>query len=102
VLDKRLRGREFLDSETYPDATFVAEQFSFSDDSVIAVAGSLSLRGKTLPLTLKASHFNCYMNLLLLHEVCGGDFAAEIERSAFDITAYLPFVADRVRLVVQV
>jgi polyisoprenoid-binding protein YceI len=102
VLDKRLRGAEFLDSEVYPNATFVAEKFSFSGDSLIAVAGSLTLRGKTLPLTLTASHFNCYTNLLLLRQVCGGDFEAEIERSAFGITSYLPFVADRVRLVVQV
>jgi hypothetical protein len=35
-------------------------------------------------------------------EVCGGDFEAEISRSAFGVTHSLPFVADRVRLLVQV
>jgi polyisoprenoid-binding protein YceI len=39
---------------------------------------------------------------MLQREVCGGDFEAEFERSAFGIVFGSPFVADRVRLVIQV
>ena len=35
-------------------------------------------------------------------EVCGGDFEAELLRSDFGMTFGLPFVGDRVRLLVQV
>ena len=35
-------------------------------------------------------------------EVCGGDFEGELLRSDFGATFGLPFVADRVRLLVQV
>ncbi|MBC7480501.1 MAG: polyisoprenoid-binding protein, partial [Rhizobacter sp.] len=41
-------------------------------------------------------------NPLFRREVCGGDFEAQIDRSAFGITHSLPFVADKVRLLIQV
>ena len=46
--------------------------------------------------------FNCYTSPLVRREVCGGDFAAEFDRSDFGITFGLPFVADKVRLLIQV
>jgi polyisoprenoid-binding protein YceI len=51
---------------------------------------------------LKAQRFRCYLNPLFRREVCGGDFEGELVRSAFGITHSLPFVADKVRLLVQV
>ena len=37
-----------------------------------------------------------------LGEVCGGDFETEFARSAFGITHSLPFVADKVRVLIQI
>ncbi len=103
ALDGRLRGPEFLHSEAFPSATFIAEGFAFSGDTVSEVAGSLTLLGKTLPITLKASHFNCYLNPLLLREVCGGDFEATLLRSRWGMDAGLALgIPDSVRLLVQV
>lgn len=103
VLDSRLRGPEALDSEAFPTATFVSERFVFTGDAVIAVAGSLTLRGRTLPLTLKATHFDCYLSPLLAHQVCGGDFEATLQRSRWGIDFGLSLgIPDEVRLLVQV
>ena len=103
ALDSRLRGPEFLDSETYPDATFVAEGFTFSGGKLGAVAGSLTLRGKTLPLTLSASHFNCYLSPLFVRQVCGGDFETTLQRSLWGMDFGLDLgLPDRIRLLVQV
>ena len=103
ALDSRLRGPECLASEAWPSATFVAERFSFTGDAVSAVEGSLSLRGTTLPLTLKASNFNCTLNPLLLREACGGDFEATLQRSRWGVACALDVgVPDSVRLLVQV
>jgi len=59
--------------------------------------------GKTNPVTLKASQFNCYDNPMLKREVCGGDFSADIKRSLWDVKYGLDWgFPDNMRLVVQV
>ncbi len=103
ALDGRLRGRDFLDSEAFPAATFIADGLAFKGGAVSEVAGQLTLRGKTLPLTLKASHFNCYVSPLLVRQVCGGDFEATLQPSRWGVAGGLPIgIADEVRLLVQV
>ena len=37
--------------------------------------------GKTHPVTLKATKFNCYQSPMLKTEVCGGDFETVIDRT---------------------
>jgi len=101
ALDNRLRGADFLDSATYPNASFVAEGFGFAGDTVTEVAGTLTLRGMALPLTLKANNFNCYLSPLLLRETCGGNFEARLQPSRWGL-AVGPVVPDSVRLLVQV
>jgi len=100
--DKHLIGPDFFETEIFPTATFVGDKFSFSGDKVTAVAGTLTLLGKSQPVTLKAVNYNCYDHPLLKREVCGGDFEGELKRSDFGIDYGLPFVADRVRIRVQV
>lgn len=101
--DERLRGLEGFDSTRHPKARFTSERFVFDGDRVAAVEGTLSLAGRSAPLTLKAGHFNCYTNPLFRREACGGDFEAVIRRSTFGIGSAVPApLADEVRLVVQV
>ena len=104
VLDARLCGTELLDCEAHPQAVFRAAQFSFGDSGLPTQAiGSLTLRGTTQPLVLRARRFNCYPNLLLLREVCGGDFEATLEPAAFGIpTGGASGLPERIPLVIQV
>lgn len=103
VLDALLRRDDLLASGPHPQAFLVAEQFSLADDGAVqAVAGELTLRGTGAGLRLVAQRFRCYTHPLLRREVCGGDFEGTLTRSAFGITHSLPFVADSVRLLVQV
>ena len=101
AFDALLRGESLLDSERHPTARFVGERFDFDGDRVSAVAGTLTLRGRTQPLTLRATRFACYANPLFQREVCGGDFEAVLRRSDFGIGA-APGVPDELRLLVQV
>ena len=68
---------------------------------LLEVRGEFTLRGVKQPLTLRATRFACEQREMLQREVCGGDFEAEVERSAFGAVFGLPFVADRVRIVIQ-
>jgi polyisoprenoid-binding protein YceI len=103
AFDKHLQSKDFFNSAEHPTARFVADKFSFSGDKVSEVAGSLTLLGKTNPVTLKATNFGCYMNPMLKVEVCGGDFETTIVRSQWGMGWGLNFgFSDTVRLVVQV
>ncbi len=103
AFDKHLRGTDFFDVEKYPTAKFVADKFVFNGDKVSEVSGSLTLLGKTNPVTLKASQFNCYQNPMLKREVCGGDFETTIDRTAYGMNYGIQWGFPKdVRLVVQV
>ena len=100
--DGIIRGPYLLSTAQYPTAYFVASQFAFDGDRIRAVTGEFTLRGVSQPLTLRALRFSCRNATEPAREVCGGDFEGEVLRSAFGITHSLPFVADRVRLQVQI
>ena len=103
AFDKHLQSKDFFNSAEFPTAKFVADKFSFNGDKVSEVAGTLTLLGKTNPVTLKATNFGCYQNPMLKVEVCGGDFETTITRSQWGMNWGLNFgISDAVRLVVQV
>ncbi len=103
VFDSRLREADLLASTEHPQASFVADNFRFDGGQLIEVRGRFTLRGVSQPLSLRALRFACEPRALLSQrEVCGGDFEAAIERSAFGASFGTPFVADRVRIVIQV
>jgi polyisoprenoid-binding protein YceI len=100
--DGHLKSKDFFDVANHPTARFQASGFTFEGDKVTSVKGTLTLLGKTQPVELKASRFNCYDNPMLKREVCGGDFETTIQRSQFGSTYGLPGIPDNVRLLVQV
>ncbi len=103
AMDKHLQGADFFDVARFPTAKFVGDKFVFSGDKVTEVAGMLTLRDKTMPVTLKASNFNCYMNPMFKREVCGGDFETTIQRSQWGVNYGLQFgIPDDVRLEIQI
>jgi len=102
LFDGHLRGDNFLRVKDFPTAKFTGDKFSFDGDKVSAVSGTLTLLGKTQPITLNATHFNCYDNPMLKREVCGGDFEATLQRSAYGMSYGLPGIPDSVKLVIQI
>ena len=100
--DKHLQSKDFFDSEAHPTVRFVGEKFSFDGDKVSEVAGTLTLLGKTNPVTLKAVRFNCFEHPRLKREVCGGDFETTIQRSQWGMGYAVPAIPDAVKLLIQV
>ena len=102
AFDKHLQSKDFFNAAEFPTARFVGDKFSFNGDKVSEISGNLTLLGKTNPVTLKATNFNCYINQMLKVEVCGGDFETTIVRSQYGVNWGLNFgFSDAVRLVVQ-
>jgi polyisoprenoid-binding protein YceI len=102
LFDARLREPDLLASEAYPEAQFVASSFHFDGARLRAVNGELTLRGTSQALELRALRFGCHTHPDLQREVCGGDFEGELKRGDFGASFGMPFVDNRVRLVIQV
>ena len=100
--DGHLKSKNFFNSEAFPTATFVGNQFKFEGDKVTEVAGTLTLLGKTQPVTLNADQYGCYDHPLLKVQVCAGDFSTTIKRSQWGMEKMLGILPDEVRLVIQV
>jgi polyisoprenoid-binding protein YceI len=101
--NKHLQSADFFNVEKFPTITFNADKFVFTGDKVSEVVGTLTLLGKTNPVTLKASNFNCYQSPMLKREVCGGDFDTTIQRSQWGMTWGANYgFPDAVHLIVQV
>jgi polyisoprenoid-binding protein YceI len=103
AFNKHLQSADLFDAEKFPTMKFAADKFIFTGDKVAEVTGTLTLLGKTNPLTLKANNFNCYENPMLKREVCGGDFEGALDRTQYGMNYGIDWgFPKNVRLVVQV
>jgi len=103
AFDKHLASKDFFNSAEFPTAKFVGDKFSFNGDKVAEISGTLTLLGKTNPITLKANNFNCYESPMLKREVCGGDFETSVVRSQYGMTWGLNYgFSDAVKVIIQV
>lgn len=100
--DARLKQGDLLASEDYPEARYTSAKFIFDGEQLLGLSGKLTLRGYSQTLELRALRFGCHTHPSLQREVCGGDFEGELERADFGAGFGVPFVANRVRLLVQV
>ncbi len=101
-LDGHLKSKDFFNAAEFASAKFVSDKFVFDGDKVTEVSGSLTMLGKSNPVTLKATNFNCYQNPMLKREVCGGDFETTLTRSQWGMTYGLPGIPDNIRLLIQI
>lgn len=102
ALDRMMQGERLFRSTEFPTARFVAGDMRFDGDKPTEVRGELTLLGATHPLTLKGLRFNCYTNVMLKREVCGGDFETTLQRSRWGMDWGPHIVSDDVRLLIQV
>ena len=103
AFDKHLNSPDLFDTAKHPKARFVSDKFVFNGDKVSEVPGQFTFMGQTHPLTLKALNFNCFDHPMLKREVCGGDFEATVDRTAYGMNYGVQFgFPKNVRLVIQV
>jgi len=102
AFDAVLRGASLLATGEHPKAWFVARRATWEGAVPRQLHGELTVRGTSVPLTLRAVRWKCGLNLLFRREVCGGDFETVLRRSELGMTLAAGFVADEVTLRVQV
>lgn len=98
-----LKSAEFFNAEKYPTANFKSTKFYFKNGKVSQVDGNLTMLGKTKPVSLKATKFNCYDSPMLKAKVCGGDFETTIDRTQWGMDSYVKMgFSKNVKLNVQI
>ena len=95
--DAHLRQADHLDVESHPLARFVSSEMRFVGDRLSEVAGQLTIRGITRPITLKARNFACYDSPFLKRELSAGDFDATVARSQYCMVHGLPVIVQMTR-----
>jgi polyisoprenoid-binding protein YceI len=102
-LDTHLKSKDFFNAAENATVKFTSDKFNFDGDKVTSVSGQLTMLGKTVPVTLNATNFNCYQNPIIKREVCGGDFETTITRSQWGMSYGLNYgIPDNIRLLIQV
>ncbi len=103
AFDGHLKSADFFNVKEHPTAYFKSTKWEFEGDKVKAIKGNLTLLGKTQPVTLTATKFNCYDSPLLKAEACGGDFETTIDRTKWGINTFTDGgMMKDIKLVIQV
>jgi polyisoprenoid-binding protein YceI len=101
-VEEDLKGEKFFNAAKNPQITFKSSSFRFAGEKLASASGDLTINGTTRPVTLTAEHFNCAEHPFLKRKACGAELTATIRRSDFGVTAFIPVVADEVKLRVNV
>jgi len=76
---------EMFDVAKHPTATYKGTVSKWEGDAPAEVAGELTLRGVTKPVTLKINSFRCMPHPMLKREFCGADAEARFNRGDFGL-----------------
>lgn len=97
-----MKGKDFFNVEQFPTMGFKSTRMTFQGNNPAVVEGEFTLLGVTRPVTLNVTNFNCGPHPRTKKEQCGGNLVGQIKRSDFGMKAFIPAVADDVKLLIQV
>jgi len=100
--NENMRGENYFNTAAHPVIHFKSERLVFDKDTPEAAEGNITLLGVTRPLSLALTRFRCAPHPLNKRETCGADITAQLKRSDFGMTKYIPSVGDDIRLVIAV
>ncbi|NLG75408.1 MAG: YceI family protein [Xanthomonadaceae bacterium] len=101
--DDHLRSGDFFQVDKFPKATFKSDKITFEGDEPATIAGNLTIKDITKPVTLKVTSFNCVPKHPMAGvPACGANATASINRSDFGLTYGAGAVPDEIKLVVEV
>lgn len=100
-LDDHLKSADFLDVANHPTASFRASSVKLTGPRTADIAGDLTLRGVTRPITIKAQFNQSGVNPVDKTYSLGFDGEAKIRRSEFGVSYAVPAIGDEVNLRIE-
>ena len=102
LFNEHIQGVDFLDTAKYPTARFTSNQLKFEDEQLVAVDGTLTLKGISKPVTLTVTSFQCMPHPMLKKDACGANATTVVNRTDFNMGKYAPNVGDEVTITIPV
>lgn len=96
-LDEHLMGAQFFDSVKFPNATFESTGVKV-DGTTADITGNLTIKGKTVPVTLDAVFYGAGANPMSKKTTIGFTATTTVKRSAFGMDLAAPIVDDAIQL----
>ena len=95
-LERRLRGREWLDAENHPEARFTTTSVTPGEGGAFSVTGDFTLRGVTRPLVLAGRFRGGADNILTGRYTLGFEATGSLSRGDFGIDSLGALVGDEI------
>jgi polyisoprenoid-binding protein YceI len=102
LFNEHLQAADYFDTAQYPTITFKSGKMTFNGDQPVSVAGDLTIKGVTRPVTLAITHFKCQPHPMLKVEACGANATTQVKRSDFNMGKNVPYVSDEVTLTLAI
>ncbi|KAA0943977.1 polyisoprenoid-binding protein [Pseudomonas sp. ANT_H14] len=101
LFNEHIQAKDFLDTATFPTATFKSSKVRFKGDKPVTVDGDLTIKGITKPVTLDITQFVNMQHPMLKKDAIGANAQVVIKRSEFNAGKYAPHVGDDVTITVS-
>lgn len=102
LFNEHIQAEDYFDTAKYPTITFKSTAVKFEGDKPVSVAGNLTVKGVTKPVTLQISSFQRMPHPMVKKDAIGANATVTIKRSDFNAGKNAPFVSDEVKLVIPV
>ena len=102
LFNEHIRAADYFDTANHPTITFTSSKMTFKGDQPVSLAGDLTIKGVTKPVTLAITHFKCQPHPMLKVEACGSNASTQVKRSEFNLGKNVPFVSDEVTLTLAI
>jgi polyisoprenoid-binding protein YceI len=102
LFNEHLQAEDFFDTAKHPTITFKSTAVKFEGDKPVSVAGNLTVKDVTRPVTLEVSSFQRMPHPIVKKDAIGANATVKIKRSDFNAGKYAPHVSDEVTLVIPV
>jgi len=100
LFNDHIRGTEFLNVKDFPVGTFKSTAIRFKDGVPVSIAGNLTLKGVTKPVTLDVTSFKRGEHPMMHKDAIGANASTKIRRSEFNMGKFVPAVDDELTLTI--
>lgn len=98
VFNGHLQGEDFFDAARFPTITFKSTATKFDGDRLVSIAGDLTIKGITKPVTLAVTSFQAGPHpIQKKRDSIGANAVAKVKRSDFGMVK-VPAVSDDISL----
>ena len=102
LFNEHIQAADYFDTAVHPTITFTSGKMKFKGDRPVSVAGDLTIKGVTKPVTLNITHFKCQPHPMLKVEACGANATTQVKRSEFNMGKNVPYVSDEITLTLAI